>query len=317
MKNGNLNFFYGEDDFSLKQEVSRWRDAFVEKFGDTNLIEFTGEDLSAGKANLAELKSMISSMPFLSEKRLLILKNCLKVPELVEAVREIPEHSIVLIEEGGEPDKRTSAFKFLSTNANVKLFLKPKGAQLNGWISRRSRISSDAAAYLASVVGDNLWALENELQKLSLYAGEKEITIDMIDELVCGNVQASIFELTDKLSAKDNRGALKAIQKLEDRGEEAGFIFAMIVRQFRLMLEVKSLLEMRMTPAMIASRMKVHPFVITNVSRQCKNFTFKQLRNILEKFLEIDRKLKTGGIQTSTKNSDHYFLAIEKVLISQ
>ncbi|MBI4127120.1 DNA polymerase III subunit delta [Candidatus Peregrinibacteria bacterium] len=308
MKRENLIFMYGEDSFSLLNELKRWKDAFVEKHGDFNLQEISGEEIEVDA-----LRSTVTSLPMLGEKRLIILKDALSKAELKDAIADIPDFTVLVIAETAPPDKRTSFFKYLSTNATLRLFLQPKGAQLKAWILRRAAlhgglIDDSAAAYLAEVAGENLWALDNELQKLALFARGGQINIETIDELVSGNVQESIFKMTDELAQKNTPAVLKLLRQLEEQGEEPGYIFAMIARQFRIMLEIKSLLDNRYTPQMIATRMKVHPFVANTAARQCRNFTHAELKKTLAALFEIDRKLKTG------KLSD-YLLAIEKTLL--
>lgn len=315
---------YGEDSFSLSEELAKWKKLFEEKYGSNfNIEEFHGENLKIG-----ELVNSVNSAPFLSEKRMIIVKNFLSSQkseaqsEMQQAIQKIPESSVLIFAETLSPDKRFAFFKYLTTNANVYLYSKPKDVQLNNWVVKRvlineGQIDFQSANYLIATVGNDLWSLEKEIQKLCLYARGKIINKEMIDELVTGNIEESIFNLTDQMAKKNQAGVLNTIKKLEEQGEEAPFIFSMIARQFRLMLEIKSLSEMRLSENAIAGKMGVHPFVVTNTVRQCKNFTYGQLKSGLQKLLEIDRALKSGRINYSAKNPDHYLLAIEKVLLTE
>lgn len=320
-KQQNLILMYGEDSFSLVQELDKWKKLFAEKYdGDLNIEEF------ADNPDLNSVKSSIQSAPFLSEKRMIIMKNFLSgskseaQAELKDSLESVPESTVMIFAEINPPDKRMSLFKFLSTNANVYLYAKPKGVQLSNWLVKRvlfheGQIDQMSANYLISILGDNLWALENETQKLCLYAQGKIINKEMIDELVNGNVEKSVFTMTDQMARKDHAGVLKSLRELQKQGEEPAFIFSMIARQFRIMLEIKSLAEARMGESSIASKMAVHPFVVMNTIRQCKNFTYGQLKSGLEKLLEIDRRLKSGNIHLSPKSPDQYMVALEKILI--
>lgn len=311
----------GEDSFSLLQEVKRWKAAFVDKHGDSDLEELDGET-----ASIEQIISSISTLPFLSDMRLVILKNFLsgkkadEANELLPALEKLPDSTILVMVELKEPDKRTSIFKKLTTLATNRLFLKPKGVQLNTWIQRRAeshggKLSPESAAYLASVIGDDLFALNQEVQKLSLYARGQAITREMVDELVTGNVQKSIFTLTDQLAQKNYSGALLTLEQLQEQGEDPAFIFSMIVRQFRLILEMKALSEQNLPPAMMARKMAVHPFVISSSIRITKNFTYDYLKKTLAGFLELDTRLKTGLIPLKPREEDQYLLAIERILL--
>jgi len=67
---------------------------------------------------------------------------------------------------------------------------------------------------------------------------------------------------------------------------------------------------------MLASRVGIAPFVANIVSRQCRNFTYGELRKVMSGLLKIDRRLKTGLLELSAKNQDHYFLEIERLFVS-
>lgn len=322
MKKQNLILMYGEDTFSLQNEVKRWRRAFIEKHGgDMNLEVFDGENL-----DMSSFSTSITSLPFLAEKRLIILKNFLSSNNaesqkvLLEILEKLADTSVLLIVETNSPDKRTALFKQLTKVANIKLFTKPKGAQLSSWIVNRAKkhegqIDFNSANYLASLIGDDLFGLENEIAKLCLYSEGNPITIGMIDELVSSSIEKSIFTMTDQLAKKDHKAALKTMGELQEQGHEAPYLFAMIARQFRLMLEMKALSENRTPPNAIASKMKVHPFVVKNTLSQCRNFTYGQLKTGLQKLLEIDRRLKSGRLHLRPNEPQQYLLALERVII--
>lgn len=321
MAKANLYFMTGEDRFSLLQELKRWKTAFIEKCGDTDLEELDGET-----SKIEQIINSIVAVPFLSEKRLVILKNFLsghKADEanaLLSAIEKLPESTVLLIAEFSEPDKRTSIFKALSSQASPRLFLRPKGVQLNQWILRRAQaegasMQTETAAYLASTAGEDLFALNNEIQKLCLFAKGGIITREMVDELVTSNAEKSIFLLTDQLAQKNLSGALETLRGLNEQDEDPAFIFAMIVRQFRLILEMKALSEQNLTPTMMARKMAVHPFVISSSLRFTKNFTFEQLRRKMASFMELDHRLKTGGIPLKPRAEDQYLLALERILL--
>jgi DNA polymerase III subunit delta len=313
---------YGEDAFSLAEEVKRWKFGFTQKHdGDMNL-----EELDGSEAKIEQIKCSISAAPFLGEKRLVILKNFLgshkaeKLKELIPLLDKVPESTVWLITESSQPDKRSALYKALTKQATNRIFNMPKGVGLETWLKHRAQkhggiIDSRAASYLANKVGSKLWQLDNEIQKLSLYCGVRAITAEDIDQLTSGGIERSIFNLTDQLAKKDHRAALRTIRELQEQGNEAAYIFAMIARQFRLMLEMKALSESNMPAPAIASKMQVHPFVVKNTLNQCKNFTYKELKAALNKLLVLDRRLKTGQIKLQKREEDQYMLALERIFI--
>lgn len=314
---------FGEDSLSLHEELSRWEKAFASKHGDMNMESLSGDSVTPN-----EVKAAISASPFLGEKRLVVLKDFQthqkadSKKDLKEVIEKLPDSTILVLSESKMPDKRSSLYKFLVQNATLKPFSKPDGASLTKWILTRAQkhganLDFSTAGTLAAVVGDDLWKIDNEIQKLSLYSEGQPITKAMIDELVVGNIDQNIFEMTDRLAKKDLAGTLSLFRKLHDQGHESPYLFAMVVRQFRLMLEMKALQDKGVHPKSIASHMKVHPFVVTNTLKYCRNFSMTQLQTALEQLLDLDRRLKTGRLHFRTREEDQYLLAIERLLIQQ
>lgn len=314
---------FGEDSLSLSEELSRWQKAFASKHGDMNMEELDGARVSPG-----DVRSAISASPFLGEKRLVVVKDFQvhrKADDkkaLKEILEQVPDFTILVLAESKIPDKRSSLYKYLVKEATLKPFNRPEGAALTKWVLDRMKkhggnMDYSVAGILAAIVGGNLWQLNNEIQKLSLYADGQPITKVMIDELVIGNLDQNIFEMTDRLARKDVAGTLKLFRELHEQGNEAPYLFAMVTRQFRLMLEMKVLHDKGTHPKSIASQMKVHPFVVTNTLKYCRNFSITQLTSSLAQLHVIDRRLKTGHLHFRTREEDQYLLAIEKLLIEQ
>lgn len=320
MKKPNLVFMHGEDSFSLLQELRRWRHAFLEKQGDLNLNELDG---NCSAQDIAEAARQV---PFLGEKRLVIVKNFLAshkadtLNELIPHLNHLPDSSILVLAEAGKVDKRSSLYKFLAQHATLKAFIPPKGAQVNHWLRSQAQkhggsIDPRNAGFLIDLLGEKLWILDNEIQKLCHFADGQPITLEMINKVVQGSAERSIFTLTDQLGARNHKAALKTLRELEQQGHEAPYLFAMMARQFRIMLEAKALAEDRLPESAIASKMKAHPFVVKQALKSSRNFTYHQLEAALKALLKIDQRLKHGHMHLRTREAEQYLLALEKVLL--
>ena len=67
-----------------------------------------------------------------------------------------------------------------------------------------------------------------------------------------------------------------------------------LVRQFRLLIQVKELAEAGFRFPEIAGRLKIHDYVTGKLYQQSHNFTLAQLETIYSHLLEIDVAVKTG-----------------------
>ncbi len=313
---------HGEDSFSIHEKIATWKKEFEKRYdGDTNITELNGEELTP-----SDILDAIAVLPFLSDKRLVLIKNFLSEQKadaqkkLAEKLTDVPDTTVLVFYELKKPDKRLSLFKHLNKIAKVYEFQPPQGTTLNQWIidktsKKGGKINIMAASYLAQHVGADLWKLSSEIDKLTAYAGEREIQAKDIDLLTRSSAETNIFKLTDQIGNKRTHEAIKTLHTLLDSGEELPYVFAMIVRQFRLLIEVKDLVRKGFQKQQIIDRLKQHPFVITNTLNQTRNFEADKLKETYTKLLEIDTKFKTGKIHYLSTDKRHYLLQIEKLIV--
>ncbi len=319
---GNLIFMHGEDTYSVHEKIATWKTEFAKRYdGDTNITELDGE-----KTTPQEIIDAISIMPFLSEKRLVLVKNFLSgnkadiQKKMASKLKEIPDTSVLVFYELKKPDKRLSLYKHLLKTGKTYEFQLLQGTQLSQWIidqvsKRGGRINIMGASYLSQHAGSDLWKLSNEIDKLIAYAGSREIQSKDIDLLTRSSAETNIFKLTDQIGNRRTHSALKTLHELLESGEEAPYVFAMIARQFRLLVQVKDLIRKGFQKQQIIDRLKQHPFVITKTMSQVNNYTPEKLHAIYKKLLELDTKLKTGKVHYLASDKRHYLLQIEKLIV--
>ncbi|MDD3861471.1 MAG: DNA polymerase III subunit delta [Candidatus Gracilibacteria bacterium] len=321
--NNNIYLFHGEDSFSSLQNLKHWQKQFAQKYGDETNIEI----IEGKKLDPSDFENNLQSMPFLAEKKLIIVKNFLAEAnaeaqkKVAESISKTPEFSLIIFYESTTPDKRTSLYQKINKLGTVKEFSTPSPAEVTKQILDKAKkenikISSSTALYLSTQCSMNLWLVFGELEKLATYANGEEITQKMIDEMVSPTLSSSIFKLTDSIAAKNVKESLRIFRILIDSGEEAGMIFFMIVRHFRILIQARELIEKNETQGEMIKKLKQHPFVVQTSARQAKNFTIPQIENIYKTLLEIDRKVKTGIIKSVAGNTSEFQLAIEKLIIN-
>lgn len=319
-KKNNVFLFYGEETYLAHQKLKLWREKFEEKYeGDMNIAQLEGKGLLAG-----DLESDIQSTPFLADKRLVIVKDFLdkgskdeqkKVGDILE--KEVPDFCILVFSEDKMPDKRSSLFKKLNKIGNLEEFMPLMGHSLSKWImdkadEKKMKIPMQMADYLGQVAGSDLWNLENELEKLKMFSLEKPITKEAIDDLVHPNLTTTIFKFTDYLAHRNTKGSLHTLHILLDSGEDIVKILFMIVRHFRILIQVKDLVDRGTRKPDIVSKLKQHPYTIATTIKQSPNFSPQTLREIYEALLQIDIDLKTGKIKMLADDKKEVLLALEQ-----
>lgn len=316
-----IYLFFGEDSYSAQQKLKYWKDEFEKKYEEVNITEFDGNNLTS-----AAFLNAVESVGFLAEKRLIVIHDFLKngkdkeQQKIAEILEKQKDACVVLFSENERPDQRTVLFKKINKVGVVeefKFFPLPK---IIPWIQQKvtekgTQISPATATYLANLVGPDLWILSQEIEKLVLYALEREIKKEDIDALVKPNLVTSIFRLTDFLASRNTKNSLETLHILTESGEELQKIFHMIVRHFRILIQVFDLVNRGYQKPEIITKVQEHPFVIMTTMQQCKNFTLDQLKKIYEALLKIEIAFKTGKIRVLADNQKEFELALEKFII--
>lgn len=297
-------FLYGEDTYRLRQKLNLIKNRFLSKDkSGLNLVELDGSKIS-----YKDLKKEFSASPFLCDKKLIVVENLLtknknakffdELNDLIKS-KKIPEFIFIIFVEEGKPDARKSIFKTLKSESDTQEFSPLAEYQINQWIvrevkARGAEIDSQAVNQLVAFVGSDLWQLSNEINKLISY--NKKIIIENVNLLVSAKADDNIFKLMDAISVKDKKLALKLIrEQLQDVGNDVNYLLSMMVRQFRILIQVKSFAGNSQIPThQVASVLKIHPFVAKKTIEQSVNFELDELKNIYSKLMDIEYKQKTG-----------------------
>ena len=191
-------------------------------------------------------------------------------------------------------------FLFLKKQKFVQEFNTPTGINLDKWVQNWAReigtsIGSVAAKTLVAQIGDNLWQLDNELVKISLYTKNKEIDLDDIDAMVRTSLGGDAWDFLYNLSHKNKKEAIKLLEEQLSSGAEPIEILTRMVWQFRVLLLVKESLEIKtLTSSELAQNLGLHPYVVQKSLTVVKHFSLDELKKAFEDLSRIDLKIKTG-----------------------
>ncbi len=312
-----LYLFHGDDSYTSVQKAFHWQKEFEKKYGDMNVEIFEGEELTAGK-----FAEAVSTLPFLSDKKLVVIRNFFKnapseeAKKVSEKLDLIDENCVVVFTERQRADARTALYKNIKKQGEVKEFPLMDKPELVDWISQeiskqQSQLPSSHISAIADNVGPNLWQMAHEIEKIALYSNGKQISQEEIESIISPNLQTTIFRLTDSLAVKNRKASLKTLGTLLDNGENIIQVLFMIIRHFRILIQIQDCLNKGMGSPAIIKKIKQHPFAVNNGIKQVKNFTPQQLTHIYQKLLDIDIATKSGKIRMTTGDISEPRLALE------
>lgn len=278
-------------------------------FGEINTETLT-ESISAG-----ELRRACLAIPFLGDVRVVIVREALaklkgdEAQAVAELLPDVPPTTWLIFDEGHAlPKKHPVLSAAVGLGAEVTACGLPDTRDLPQWIRQRverygGKIDSRAAALLAQNIGANLLLLDQEIQKLLLYvwedtstvAEDASITVEDVNVMVPYIQSADvIFQMVDALGQRDARLAATHLHRLLDVGEHPLAIFGMVVRQFRLLIQVRWMSDRRQTQPQIVSHLKLHPYVVSKVYSQAARFSAVQLREAYRLLYRTDVAIKRG-----------------------
>lgn len=310
--------FFGENSYLLRRELQTLIDDFKQKEGDINLAI-----LEANNTDEHEIIAAAESPPFLGNARLTIVRDFdfrKSAERFANFIEQLPEYTTLIVT-AKSADARTKLFKAFKKFGEVKEFAPPKPAEFKKWlaaeIARENLLIEPAAVDLLATftLGDCETAV-HEITKLKTFAGEKKISREDVRALTHPNLHTSVFNLTDAIGARRIEAALADLHDIVDRGENLVQIFFMIVRQFRILLNLNALASRKLSPGAIARELKLHPFVVSNSLRQSRNFSESELLAAHDKLLEIDVAMKTGKVNYSSANPGEFARELEKFIVS-
>jgi DNA polymerase-3 subunit delta len=170
-------------------------------------------------------------------------------------------------------------------------WIQKKAAELGGVFSYQ------AAGLLADYVLDDPRLATQEIGKLLAYVNyDRPVDPYDVERLTPYAGEGDVFKMVDALGNRNGQLALRMLHQLLE-GDEPLRLFGMIVRQFRLLLLTRELLDAGYREAEIARQLKTYPFVARKLIGQARNFSLEGLEDIYHKLLDVDEAIKTGKME--------------------
>lgn len=211
--------------------------------------QFDLEKRDAADLSPADLESAVSTMPFVNDRRVLVIKNVPELPaetrDRVKALLESEPRGICLIGTGGSSMRGNLYQIWEKHGARIVCELpkkSPKSKQVDfdfaKWLTARAKadfgkaMDPDAAAALAELAGE-LQPLYAELEKVAMYVGDAErIALADVEAVCTGGSIGTVWEWCDAVGARDTDRALELLKELLDAGESAYRLVPLLATHF-------------------------------------------------------------------------------------
>jgi len=305
-----LYVFFGKDSFSLRERLDELRAALD---ADGMLASSTSV-LDGRRATLAEVTAACDTVPFMCAHRLVIVEGLLSrfgggrarkrggeveawLPLAEYAGRMPPSTHLVLVDTEAEGD--SALVEALRGKGEVREFRPLAQRAVSDWIRARAastglELSAAAARLLADFVGNDLWALSGELEKLSVYAGGRPVSEDDVRALVAAVREATVFPLVDAIVEGRPAVAIKLLRQMFRQESGPQYILAMIQRQLRHLAVAREMLDAGESGRSIGQALRLHDFALDKLLEQAARYSQPRLQSAFQHVLEADLQVKRG-----------------------
>ena len=300
IKTGQLKqvyLLYGEEDYLRKQYRDRMRGVLAGE--DTmNCHYFEGKDVNPG-----EIIDLAETLPFLAERRVLIVENSGLFKkggeQLADYIKDMADTAYLVFVEA-EADKRSRLFKAVKEKGRVAEFSIQDENTLQRWIAgiaakEKKQMTTGEIRYFLEKTGTDMANIRTELEKLFCYVLDRDrITMEDIDAICTRKISNQIFDMVGAVAERNQKRALDLYYDLLSLKEPPMRILFLLSRQFNLLLQVKEGRRAGKSNQVIADNTGLRSFLVDKYASQAARLEAKTLRKAIEACVEAEERVKTG-----------------------
>jgi DNA polymerase-3 subunit delta len=229
-----------------------------------------------------------------------------KAPDakVIAAYLKEPAPATTLALVGGELKKDAPIAKAVAGVGEVLLWEVPKRG-LQRWVAEQfqvhgAKIEPDAARLLVELVGEDLYELAAEIDKLATWAGGERVVVDDVERLVAARGETTSFALTDAWGARDVAGVLRASESMLERSGDPYSktiprLLGVLGSHVSRIRECQALEAGGVSAKDAAVRLKRNPYYVGKLYAQARNFSPEELSEVTVRLADLDHALKGGS----------------------
>ena len=291
-----LYFFFGNEDFLIDEIVG----LLIDNVLDNSARSFNYDVVDAGDAK--DVINLVTAFPVQSDYRVVILKDFEKIEDRERLIPlfEKPMPSTVLVIRAEKRDMRMNVYKVLQRNAVVVEFKQLFENQITAWILDRVKkkgkvISAETGDLMQSYIGRSLREINNELEKLFIYVGNRQnIDTDDVNSAVGLSKEYNIFELRKAVGKKDLPNTLKIIDRMVSAGKSPTDIIRTLTKYFLQVWVIQNLLSKKYSDDKIIETFKFKKSNMSEYRIASRLYSESDLENCFKMLLEADEALKSS-----------------------
>lgn len=302
-----LYFFIVEEAYLSEKLLSMLKKALIQE-GMEGLDFYQHNFLGEAHITEEQVLQWINTPPFLSKRRLVILKNTgigswssAALQKIQESLAHIQDFVCLVFVEEKLDKKQKNFIKFLEQKGTIVDLPFQESKELYAYLKQIEKKKnfhfSDKQIYALIERSENqMLLLQQELSKIYAYLEATQtqtLSDEVFEQLVLPNLNVDIFKFIDNMFERNFTKAYQLLSTLMLKEKEA-----MILWVFLLAKHLKQLIYASQSPsqAELIKILKVHPFIAEKLMKQARSFKLASLFRLYETCYQMDHALKTGQV---------------------
>jgi DNA polymerase-3 subunit delta len=292
----------GSERFLLERAVKLLHRAAVGE-GPTGFNDdvFHGKGLDAQRVVRAA-----NTMPMMAAARFVLVRDLEELDaaqlDVLAAYLEQPSPTTCVVLMAEKLDGRTRFARAAHKLGVLTEAKELKGAAVRDFAVREARerghaLAPDAADALVDATGSDLAALDDALERLSLYVGAAQpIPLSAVEACITRVRVDTIWSLVDAVAARDARTALRSARSLLGDREPPLRILAMVSRQLRTVARMREALAQGLRGPEAAKAAGAPPFKARDLEQSARRFDDAALASAFRVLADTDLALKGSRV---------------------
>jgi len=299
-----LYLIAGTDAAKIDSTRARLR-ARAEREAGSDALEVFEPGEGKGMPDHEALLASIPALSLMDSRRYLLADGVERwrdrqLEAVVAAVGDLPpDLTLVLISRAKAPAKLAKAVK--AAQGEIHEFEAPKARELPRLLVAEAqrlgfRLQPAAARVLVDRMGASPVRLQNELERLALWAGEGgEVGAADLEAMIADTSEAAVWSLSDALLEGDAAAALRIGERLIDQGENVTGLIYGLASRLRGACAAAGKLAEGVPPKQVEGSLKMHPYAAKQLVGRLRNTDVADLRAATEALADLELWCRGGA----------------------
>ena len=117
-----------------------------------------------------------------------------------------------------------------------------------------------------------------------------------IDAVSVKSLECTVFQMVDAQVAGEYGEALGLMQGVLDGGEDRMLVLSMLLRQYRMLYQLRCLMAERVPQSEFPSLLKIPPFAARRMQAQAVRYDQARLKAVYDFLLDFEYRIKSGKL---------------------